>query len=330
MFGCHFLVGGSAKMAGLLVHEWIESDGGAEKVLDQFVKIAPKLDVLSLWNDDSSRYPEIQVHQSWMAKTPLRRRKALALPVMPFYWRHSLAREYDWALISSHLFSHHVRLAGPKFTQTKLAYVHTPARYIWAPELDARGKGMHVRTVAPIYRGLDKYRSAELSSIAANSEFVRSRIQQTWGRDAMVIYPPVAVEEILRVHDWSSRLCVADEDALSKLPETFIFGASRLVEYKKLEDVIRVGDAIGLPTVIAGDGPDLGRLVSLAKQSKVPVYFLGRISDELMRTLFQKCAAFIFPPIEDFGIVPVEALAAGAPVIGNVYGASLNQSKMAW
>ena len=314
------LRGGRTNVTGLIVHEWIEGDGGAEKVLDEFVKIAPKLDVLALWNDEKTRYPGTTVHESWISKTPLRKSKALSLPAMPLYWRHSSARKYDWALISTHLFAHHVRLAGPQMVQSKLAYVHTPARYIWTPELDARGNSLPVRAVAPLLKSLDKSRSRELKSIAANSEFVRERIQRTWDREALVIYPPVATQEITRVEDWSTQLSIADQEILSSLPVDFVFGASRLVEYKRLDDVILAGQTVGLPTVIAGAGPDLARLRHIASQSKVPVIFLGRISDELMRALFQRCVAFVFPPVEDFGIIPVEALAAGARVIGNRLG----------
>lgn len=304
----------------MIVHEWIEGDGGAEKVLDELVKIAPKLDVLSLWNDEKTRYPGTTVHESWISKTPLRKSKALSLPAMPLYWRHSIARKYEWALISTHLFGHHVRLSGPRMSQSKLAYVHTPARYIWTPELDARGSILPVRIVAPILKKLDKTRSRELKSIAANSEFVRTRIQQTWDKDALVIYPPVAVEEISSIENWSTQLSPCEQEVLASLPENFVFGASRLVKYKRLDEVIFAGQIAGLPTVIAGAGPDLARLKHVASNSSVPVIFLGRISDELMRTLFQRCVAFIFPPVEDFGIIPVEALAAGARVIGNRQG----------
>jgi glycosyltransferase involved in cell wall biosynthesis len=96
--------------------------------------------------------------------------------------------------------------------------------------------------------------------------------------------------------------------------------ASRLVPYKRHEVAIRMGERLGLPVVIAGAGPERERLEVLAAAASVPVHLLGRVSDELMRSLFQRALAFVFPPVEDFGIMPVEAMAAGCPVIGNRIG----------
>lgn len=300
---------------GLLIHEWIEPAGGAEKVLDEFVDMHPQADIFCLWNDDVERYPNRIVYESWLAKTALRRSKAVSLPLLPNVWSNAKFGDYEWALISSHLFAHHA--ASNKFLQDvpTFVYAHTPARYIWEPDLDERGDSAVVRAVAPAIRTIDRRRAASPTHIAANSEFVRKRIQDCWNRDAEVIYPPVDVTKITSVPRWSDLVTSEEAGILESLPEVFLLGASRLVAYKRLDDVIAVGDATKLPVVIAGSGPDHLRLQSIAEEKRVKVYFLGRVSDEMLFALYAKALAFIFPAIEDFGIMPVEAMASGTPVI---------------
>jgi hypothetical protein len=100
---------GVRALAGLIVHEWLEPRGGAESVVDAMIEAFPDADLFALWNDARGRYPEVQ--ESWIARTPLRRHKGLVIPVLPVTWRTvPLREEYDWALVSSHLFAHHIRV----------------------------------------------------------------------------------------------------------------------------------------------------------------------------------------------------------------------------
>lgn len=300
-------------MAGLIIHEWAEMSGGAEQVVDQFVAEFPDADLQVIWNDATERYP--QARETWIARTPLRRSKPLALPFMPVTWRVLPApKHYDWALVSSHLFAHHARLRGPD-SPPKLVYAHTPARYIWSPELDDRGRSVVARVGSAVLRPLDRRRSAEALSIVTNSQFTRSRIQRAWGRDASVIYPPVDVESIRSQSDWRTTLTASEDATVASLPNPFLLGASRFVPYKRLDLVIRLGEASGLPVVLAGRGPDESRLRALATASSVPVAFVISPSDNMLRALYQQAMAFVFPAIEDFGIMPIEAMAAGTPVI---------------
>ncbi len=105
-----------------------------------------------------------------------------------------------------------------------------------------------------------------------------------------------------------------------RLPQDFLLAASRLVPYKRIDEAIRAAALTDLPLVVAGDGPDRARLESVAESEKIPVYFLGRVSDALLFALYQKSLAYIFLGVEDFGIMPVEAMAAGASVVGNSVG----------
>lgn len=310
-------------MPGLLVHEWIEDHGGAENVLDEMAAAFPEAEIFCLWDDSTQRYDPERVVESWLSKTPLRHHKALALPFMPATWRSTnWKREVrpDWVLLSSHLFAHHFGARRGMSDVKKLAYVYTPARYLWAPESDPRGASLSVRFVAPYFRWVDKRRAQQVDEIAAISKFISKRIERAWGRESRVIYPPVAVREIQAVRDWRTELTPEELHVLEFLPEEFVFGASRFVPYKRLDVVIDAGMAAGLPVVIAGDGPASAALRAKANEARVPVAFVGRVSDALLRALYQRALVYVFPPIEDFGIMPIEAMALGTPVVVNSVG----------
>lgn len=302
-------------MAGLLVHEWIESSGGAENVLEAMSRAFPDADIQCLWDDAPHRFAGRTVRETWLAKTPLRRRKALALPFTVGAWRGlSAQREYEWMLVSSHLFAHHATLSRQDVP--KYVYAHTPARYIWNPELDERGDNPLVKAVSPMFRRIDRARAKEATAIAANSAFVRDRIAGSWERDATVIYPPVAVDRITSQNDWRSAVTDdAELRLLESLPTPFVLGASRFIPYKRLDLVIAAAEKAAIPAVIAGRGPEQEHLRAVAAAAKVPVHIVISPSDALLYALMQRASAFVFPAIEDFGIVPVEAQAAGTPVV---------------
>lgn len=307
-------------MAGVLVHEWIAQAGGSENVLQAISEIFPDADILCLWNDSVGRFAPARVRESWMARTPLRRNKAAALPLMPATWRSLRDHDYDWALISSHAFAHHARFRGAPQGFRRMVYVHTPARYVWTRAFDTRGDHPVARLMSHVLRPLDRRRAGEGAEFAANSEFVRERIRVTWGVDARVIHPPVEVERIQSVSDWRDRLTAAESTVLESLPGGFVLGASRFIPYKRLEDVIAVGEAADRPVVLAGTGPSLPTLREAAATARIPVHFVHAPSEALLYALYQQTALFVFPAVEDFGIMPVEAMAAGAPVLAQVEG----------
>ena len=307
-------------MVGVLVHEWISQSGGSENVLQAMSEVYPDADIVCLWNDSTGRFPQERLRESWLAHSPLRRSKVAALPFMPVTWRRRKNLGYDWALISSHLFAHHVPFTPQPRDFCRFVYVHTPARYIWAPDLDGRGQGRAARTVAAALKPLDRRRAQQPATYAANSDFVRSRMARAWGVEAQVIYPPVDVTEIQRVENWTTQLTEEESEVIAALPAGYLLGASRFVPYKRLDLVIRAGEAAGRPVVLAGRGPELPRLQAVAATATVPVRFVGRPSAALLRALYQQAAVFAFPAIEDFGIMPVEAMAAGAPVLAQQTG----------
>lgn len=304
---------------GLLVHEWLARTGGSEQVFDRLVADFPGADILCLWDDLENRYPDRRVRETWLARTPLRRHKAIALPMMPLIWAHQMRGAYDWAVVSTHSFAHHVRFSCAPGMR-KVLYVHTPARYVWEPELDARGNGALARAASPWLRALDRHRAAEAHTLIANSHYVARRVARTWGREARVVHPPVEVERIASVRDWRARLDGNEATSAEALPAEFVLGASRFIPYKRLDLVIRAGEAVDLPVVIAGGGPEEGALRAMASASRVPVHFVIDPSDALLYSLYQRATVFVFPPVEDFGIMPVEAMAAGTPAVVNVEG----------
>lgn len=305
---------------GAIVHEWIEATGGSEKVVDAMARVLPGTDIVCLWDNAPGRYPGHTVAQSVIARTPLRGRKALSTPFVPIAWRRRVNRDYDWAVVSSHQFAHHVSFRDQRTGFQKYVYVHTPARYLWDPELDPRGKGPGIGAIAPSLRRIDRRRAAEAESIAVNSAVVQQRVETCWERASVIIHPPVDITLIQSLTDWSSALKQDELVTFEALPEEFLLGASRLVSYKRLDDVLRMGSIARLPVVIAGTGPERQRLQAQAEASGVSVTFVGRVPDEMLFALYQRAVAYVFPAIEDFGMMPVEAMATGARVIASTAG----------
>lgn len=313
-----------ATSRGLLVHEWIAPAGGSENVLEAMARAFPDADVRCLWNDAPDRLAGRRVSETWLARTPVRRRKALAAALCVPTWRLLPPGAYDWMLISSHLFAHHARVRRPDGGDVPaFVYAHTPARYVWAPEFDPRGQGPVVRAVAPAFRAVDRRRARRPVAIAANSAFVRERIARAWDRDAVVIPPPVDVDGIADVDAWTSELSAADQRLLAALPATFLLGASRFASYKRLDLVVDTAERLGLPVVLAGRGPDEAVLRARAARSRVPVSLIVSPSDALLRGLYRAASALVFPAIEDFGIIPVEAQVLGTPVVTGPVGGQL-------
>lgn len=315
-------------MGGLIAHEWVEAHGGAENVVDAMLDAFPDSELLCLWNDAPGRLGDVSVRESWLSRTPLRRHKALALPFMSRIWRQADLAGQDWALVSSHLFAHHIAAGNSAREVPIYVYAHTPARYIWEPSLDGRGLHPAARLAADYYRRLDRRAAATGAVFAANSHFVRQRIEKTWGQNAHVIYPPVNVEQLQSTPDWTQKLRGSDADKFAALPERFVLGASRFVPYKNLPKVVEVGEACDTPVVLAGGGPQLEDLKRRAQVATVPVHIVEQPSNTLLYALYQSASLFVFPPIEDFGIMPVEAMALGTPVLVNPMGGAAESARL--
>ncbi|MBX6721756.1 MAG: glycosyltransferase [Dactylosporangium sp.] len=286
-----------------LVHEWFGVTGGSENVFLHLSKLLPHARRFVLWREPGAAEPCLR--ESWLARTPLRHSKVLALPFMPLVWRTLTRERYDVVISSSHAFAHTTRLHKADDQTRYLSYVHSPARYIWSPAFDGRGASPLLALPRRVLQSVDVRLSHHVHSYAANSHEVQARIRRYWRRDSVVINPPVDVEYFASAP--------ADD---RKQPRDYLLGAGRWIPYKNFPLIIAIAEAAGLPLVIAGSGPQEAGLRRLARQATVPVSFELQPDRNRLRRLYWGARALLFPVHEDFGIIPVEAQACGTPVVG--------------
>lgn len=304
-----------SELLTLIAHEWIAEVGGSENVLEQICLAVPHSRAVCLWNDDPVRFSGVE--ETWLAHSPLRDHKAAAIPFMGSAWKRVDLADVDRIVVSSHAFSHHLASRAADQGIPAHAYIHSPARYIWAPDLDERGNSLVGRLGRSYFRQWDRRNASNDVSYAANSRFVAKRVADAWGVEASVIYPPVDTD---RIHAFSGELSDAENARARALPPNFVLGASRFVPYKNVDAAISAGEILDLPVVLAGTGPDEPRLKALAEHARTPVTFVGRVSDNLLLEIYRRATLFVYMAVEDFGIMPVEAMACGTPVLVNEIG----------
>lgn len=302
-------------MQTLVAHEWIAEVGGSENVFEQIRLTVPHQRAVCLWNGDPDRFGDLE--QTWLAASPLRGHKAAAMPFMGSAWRRVDLGGVERVVVSSHAFAHHLASRAAEAGLDAFAYVHSPARYVWVPDLDDRGNSVLGRVGRSYFRRWDRRHVSSRVHYAANSRFVAERMADVWGVAATVIHPPVDVDLF---RGPAGRLSAREHSVLESLPGEFILGASRFIPYKNLEAPVRAGEIAGLPVVLAGAGPEEHRLAAIADSAAVPVTFTGRVSSGLLAELYRRAALFVYMPVEDFGIMPVEAMACGTPVVVNQVG----------
>ncbi len=300
-----------------IVHDWLVTYAGAERVLEQMLRVLPEADLFSLIDflPDHERgfLAGRPVRTSFMQRLPWAgRRYRSYLPLMPYAIEQFDLSDYDLVVSSSYAVAKGV-LTGPD--QLHLSLCHSPMRYAWDLQhqylreagLDRGIRSVFARALLYRMRNWDARTGAGVDQFIAVSRFVARRVRRVYRRDSTVIYPPV------------------DTNAFTPGPapqrDSFYVTASRLVPYKRVDLIVEA--FAGLPDrqlVVIGDGPAASRV-----RSKQPpnVSFLGEQPFAVLLDYLQRARAFVFAAVEDFGIAPLEAQACGTPVIALGKGGTL-------
>lgn len=285
-----------------IVHYWLVTMRGGEKVLEALAELYPEADIYTNVVDKAKLSPSLLSHTIYATFiNRLPRAKSWYqryLPLMPLALEQLDLRSYDLVISSE---------SGPaKGVITRpdalhVCYCHSPMRYIWDfyPEY-LKGKGYFTKRAMQLsfhyMRLWDVASAARVDYFIANSAYVAARIQKCYRRDSTIIHPPVDVEAFSPSEE------VGD----------YYLWLGQLVGYKRPDLAVEAFNASGRKLVILGEGEEKERLI---KQAKPNIQFLGRCGDSEIQNMLSHCKALIFPGLEDFGIVPVEAMAAGRPVI---------------
>jgi glycosyltransferase involved in cell wall biosynthesis len=318
--------GGSSTLEGLrarfprvaVVHDWLTIPGGSEQVVLELLEMFPDAELFTSVYDPAPWPPEITdrvVHSSFLNRIPgAVSNYPKLLPLMNRAFRSFDLDGFDLVLSSSHACAKNVRV--PK-RALHVCYCHTPMRYAWERGfLEGEEVGRALRLALPPLlawlRRVDLAGAAGPDVIVANSEHVAERVQRYYGRAAEIVHPPVDVEHFLsleREEDHSDRE-PGDE---RHEPDGYYFVFGRVVPYKRVDLAVAACAQLGRRVRVAGDGRALESVRAQAPGAGAE--FLGKVSPALRDRLLSGARALLFPGEEDFGIVPVEAQAAGVPVI---------------
>lgn len=306
MSGDNFVMTGLGRVA--LVHDWLVGQRGGEQVLLQLCRMYPAAEIFTLVHEPGSVHADIEahpIHTSFVQRlrTSGGRFRHL-LPLFPAAIAAFDMRRFDLVISTSHCVAHGIVTAPGT---VHIAYVHTPMRYLYdqLPHyLPGRGRAITApmaRAVTLPLRRWDAAAAKRPTSLVANSAYVAARIQRVWRRQAAVVHPPVDTQAFVP-------------------PATEVPGGRRgllwvgaLVPYKRVDLCVALSAAMGVPLTVVGRGPDEARLRAMAGHE---VRFLHDVPHEQLQALYASHEALMYPGEEDFGIVPVEAMAAGCPVLG--------------
>lgn len=293
-----------------IVHYWFVSQRGGEKVVDQLCSLFPEADIFTLILDHKSLSPLCSRHNifsSFVDKIPFAKNcYKYYLPLMPLALEQFELQGYDLVISSE---------SGPaKGVLTSahtlhICYCHTPMRYVWDMYHDYMSNSGKIKRLlmAPILHYLriwDRLSADRVDYFVANSANVSRRIAKHYRREAEVVYPPVATDDFF----------------ISDRHEDFYLVVGQLVGYKRVDLAVKAFTRSGKRLVIIGEGEEMRNLRAIAGRN---VDFLGRQPLDVLRDHYSRCKALVFPGEEDFGIVPVEAMASGRPVIAYGKGGAL-------
>lgn len=290
-----------------LSHHWLNNMRGGEKTLEHIAAIVGDAPIFTLLAEPDRLSDELrgrEIHTSFIDRIgALKRRHRMTLPLMPLAARRLDMTDYDVVICSDASVAKGMR-AHPD--ALKICYCHTPPRYVWDMYAQHRREagfigGLVLAISVRWLRPWDRSAAGTVTAFVANSFNVRDRIRRSYGRPAVVIYPPVELVD-----------APADVE-----PEDFYLVVSGLVGYKRVDLAIEACNRLRRRLIVIGDGPLIGQFDDLAGPT---VTVLGYQSDEVVREYMQRCRAFLFCGEEDFGLTPVEAQSFGRPVIAYGHG----------
>lgn len=300
-------------MKTAIIHEWLVTQAGAESVLQSIYHLYPGT-IHTLFHDPDAlvgtQWEHVEVTTSMLQHLPFGRKKYRAyLPLFPMAIEQFDLRDYNLIISSSYAVAKGVLNSSD---QLHICYCHTPMRYVWdltfqyleTSNLSRGLKSFLVRAIFHYIRMWDSMSAKRVNEFIANSRYIARRIHKCYNRTATVIYPPVDV----------------DKFSISDTKEDYFIVVSRLVPYKRVDLVVQAFTELKLPLLIIGEGPAKKNLKKIAGKN---IHFLGYQTFEEMGNYLKKARAFVFSAEEDFGIVNVEAQAAGIPVIAYGRGGAL-------
>lgn len=312
-----YLINGYLSMKTAIICDWLVAVGGAEKVIAQILDCYPDADVFAVVDfvdaDKRDFLRGKSIKTTFIQNLPFARKKYRHyLPLMPLAIEQLDVSAYDLVISSSHAVAKGV-LTGPD--QVHISYVHSPMRYAWDMQhqylqqagLDKKLGGMIARYFLHKMRLWDLRSANGVDHFIANSNFIARRIEKTYRRNSDVIHPPVD----------TTRFTPCDIDK----KQDFYLAASRLVPYKRIDLIVESFRQLpDKKLIVIGDGPEFEKIRAVAGDN---VTLLGYQSDDCLISHMQRAKALIFAAEEDFGIIPLEAQAAGTPVIAYGKGGAL-------
>lgn len=292
-----------------LIHDWLTGMRGGERCLEAFLTLYPDADIFTLVHipgRTSSLIDNRVKGVSFLNKIPgIGRLYRACLPLFPFAVRSLNVKGYDLVISLSHAVAKNVRVEK---NVPHICYCFTPMRYIW-DQASTYFPGIKYFIVQPVihaFRWWDVRCAKRVTEFVAISSFISARIRRFYGRRAVVIPPPV------RMGIGNNMSLTSAEKKLFENCSPFFLCAGALVPYKRVDVAISACSRLGAPLWVIGKGPELEHLKKRAGPS---IKFFGHVSEAFLWEAYRRCEALLFPGIEDFGIVPIECLASGRPVI---------------
>jgi glycosyltransferase involved in cell wall biosynthesis len=296
------------KYKSALIHDWLVNIAGSEKVLEEIYRLYPSpiyTLLINLEGISDSVLSDAEISTSFIQKLPFAKRGYRSyLPFFPMAIEQFDLSEYDVILSSSHAVAKGIL---KRSDQLHICYCHTPMRYIWDiyhqymqdANLTRGFKAFIARFVIHYLRLWDVTSSNRVDYFIANSRYVANRIEKIYRRDARVIYPPVDTESF----------------EFNDNKDDYYLAASRMVPYKRMDIVVEAFTRMkDKRLVVVGDGPEMKKIKKIAGKNR-NIEIVGYQPFDGLKEYMKKTRAFIFPALEDFGIMPVEAQACGTPVI---------------